>query len=76
MSHSPRKPTRAADTAPKPVPFCSIKHSSSDLNTKFGFWTQDFSKVRKTYLSSWSLFLFAKIPVYPLPDESLEFDLK
>ena len=41
-----------------------------------GFELRIFSKARKIYLSSWSLFLFAKIPVYPLPDESLEFDLK
>lgn len=29
-----QKPTKAADTAPNPVPFCSIKHSSSDLKKR------------------------------------------
>ena len=72
------KPAKAADTAPNPVPFCSIKHSSSDLKNLSNLWpiSDIYEYTFLTYLSILSLLLFAKIPVYPLPDESLEFDLK
>ena len=68
-----RKPTRAADTAPRPVPFCSIKHSSSDLKIYVKIYPRNDPSAN---LSSPSLFLFLKIPEYPDPDESLLFDLK